>query len=180
MAGYVYQRVEHSKITSDAEGKVIGSRSVFTHETDENGNFKEPTREDYVLNGNRWVPDNNNKQIEDKKALEEKETKTPTTSEKNGKFLDGDILVAERNGFCVYAVYADDTSAYWVLKSYPNPIKDEFIYESGKKINFSTIEGVTFEDFKRASREDAFAVEKFIEKAFGYKWDWRNKEIIKV
>ena len=57
MKNYFYQRIETNVLT-DKDGKRAGKKSVFTRESDENGNLKEPVIENYVLDKGTWALDN--------------------------------------------------------------------------------------------------------------------------
>ena len=172
MKEYIYQRAEYSRISTDANGKAIGTRSVFTHETDDEGNFKEPVREDYALDNGKWIP-----AVSDGKNAENKCVENKVEAPK-GKFKDGDILKAEYSDHNEYAAYKNDTTAYWVLTTSLCPGKN-FLYGTNGEVDFEEC-GFNFDKFDRATRDEVFAVEKFVEANTGFRWDWRNKELVKV
>lgn len=170
---YIFQRVEHSKIVRGADGKYTGARSVFTQETDKDGNLKEAVHEEYNLNDNcEWESVNS---LNDKKAAN-----VSIADEKpEPKFKDGDILKAEYPTYNVYAANLDDERAHWILITSLNPGKNQFI-GLDHAIDYDSVDGVVFDDLQKATREEVFSVERFIEANTGYRWDWRNKELVKV
>ena len=170
---YIFQRVEHSKIVRGADGKYTGARSVFTQETDKDGNLKEAAHEEYNLNDNgEWESVNslNDKKVANVSIADEKP---------EPKFKDGDILKAEYPTYNVYAANLDDERAHWILITSLNPGKNQFI-GLDHAIDYDSVDGVVFDDLQKATREEVFSVERFIEANTGYRWDWRNKELVKV
>ena len=183
---YIFQRVEHSKVVRGADGKYVGARSVFTHETDKDGNLKEIAHEEYNLNDKgEWetANDGGGMYVKDAKLSEDgKHVNVTVTDEKpepKPKFKDGDILKAEYPTYNVYAANLDDEKAHWILITSLNPGKNQFI-GLDHAIDYDSVDGVVFDDLQKATREEVFSVERFIEANTGYRWDWRNKELVKV
>lgn len=175
MKEYIYQRAEYARITTDANGKVTGKRNIFTRETDEDGNLKEISNEEYNLNDGKWALSNNTSSAPIETA---KKNNIDKVEAPKGKFKDGDILKAEYSDHNEYAAYKDGSTAYWVLTTSLCPGKN-FLYGTDGEVNFEK-GGFDFDKFDRATRDEAFAVEKFIEANTGFRWDWRNKELVKV
>ena len=179
MENYIYQRIETNVLT-DKDGKTTGKKSVFTRESDENGNLKEPVIENYVLDKGSWALDS------DKNAKNNfvcDEQKKNTVVEKLpepvlGKFKDGDILKAEYPDRNVYVAYKNDTTAYWALVTSLTPGKNNLYGADGVEVKFDEY-GFNFDDFDRVTRDEVFAVERFIQQNTGFRWDWRNKTMVK-
>ena len=179
---YFYKKVEYSQITKDANGKFVGSKSVFTHETDSDGNVKEPTREDYELSEDgKWARLNSTTQNAIENNANEKKNQC---AEDCGKacaepFKDGDILKEEHPTYNVYLAYRGDKTAYWVLITSLTPGKNQFL-GLNEFVDLNTVCEVTFDSLKKATRDEVFGVERFIEANIGYRWDWRNKILAKA
>lgn len=181
---YIFQRVEHSKIVRGVDGKYTGARSVFTQETDKDGNLKEAAHEEYSLNDKgEWetVQDGGGMYVKDAKMSEDgKHAIVTVTDEKpNQKFKDGDILKAEYPTYNVYVANLNNEKAYWILITSLNPGKNQFI-GIDHVIDYDSVDGVIFDDLRKATRDEVFAVEHFIEANTGYRWDWRKKELVKA
>lgn len=183
---YIFQRVEHSKVVRGADGKYAGAKSVFTQETDKDGNLKEVAHEEYNLNDKgEWetVHDGGGMYVKDAKMSEDgKHAIVTVTDEKpNQKFKDGDILKVELGDHNAYVAYYDDENAYWVLFSSAFPGFNEFYHmsERGQLVSLEEV-GVGIDDLVKAPREEVFAVEHFITANFGYRWDWKKKELVKA
>ena len=186
---YIYQKVEHSKIVRGADGKFEGAKSVFTHETDKDGNLKEIEHKEYSLNDkmewesvNETIGDKTpaNVSIADSPQPETEKAAEPVDECKEEKFKDGDILKVELGDHNAYVAYYDDEDAYWVLFSSAFPGFNEFyhISERGQLVSLKEV-GVGIDDLVKAPREEVFAVEHFITANFGYRWDWKNKKLVK-
>lgn len=185
---YVFKESVHSVVSRDKNGDLVGSKTVIKQETDENGNLKELKRHDYELNSKgEWVENNsigNGLYIKDAKLSEDgKHVYATVTDEKpepvQGKFKDGDILKAEYPTYNVYAAYKDNQKVYWILITSLNPGKNQFIGVD-HVIDFDAVDGVVFDDLKKATRDEVFAVERFISANTGFRWDWRNKKLVRV
>lgn len=172
---YVFRQAVHSVVSRDKNGNLVGSKTVATQETDDNGNVKDPKICNYELNTKgEWVE---NKSIGDK-CEEKKEYVKPEVIPLS-KFKDGDILKAEYPAYNVYAAYKDNQKAYWILITSLNPGKNQFIGVD-HVIDFDAVDGVVFDDLKKATRDEVFAVERFISANTGFRWDWRNKKLVRV
>lgn len=170
---YVFRESVHSVVSRDKNGDLVGSKTVIKQETDENGELG-IKRRDYELNSNgEWVENNSigNGEEEKKEYVEPEVTPLP-------KFKDGDILKAEYPTYNVYAAYKDDQRAYWILITSLNPGKNQFM-GIDHVIDFDSVDGVIFEDLKKATRDEVFAVERFISTNTGFRWDWREKKLVK-
>lgn len=177
---YIFQRVEHSKVVRGADGKYTGAKSVFTQETDKDGNLKEIAHEEYNLNeSGSWEAVKNGGGLSIKGAKLSEDGKHAIVTVTDSKFKDGDILKAEYPTYNVYVANIDNDRAYWVLITSLNPGKNQFI-GIDHAIDYDSVDGVVFDDLKKATRDEVFAVERFIEANTGYRWDWRKKELVKA
>ena len=172
---YVFRESVHSVVSRDKNGDLVGSKTVIKQETDENGALKELKRHDYELNSKgEWVENNSIGNGEEEKKEYVKPEATPLS-----KFKDGDILKAEYPTYNVYAAYKDNQKAYWILITSLNPGKNQFM-GIDHVIDFDSVDGVIFEDLKKATRDEVFAVERFISANTGFRWDWREKKLVRV
>lgn len=171
---YVFRESVHSVVSRDKNGDLVGSKTVIKQETDENGELG-IKRRDYELNSKgEWVENNSIGNGKEEKEEYVKPEVIPLS-----KFKDGDILKAEYPTYNVYAAYKDNLRAYWILITSLNPGKNQFM-GIDHVIDFDSVDGVIFEDLKKATRDEVFAVERFISANTGFRWDWREKKLVRV
>lgn len=171
---YVFKESVHSVVSRDKNGDLVGSKTVIKQETDENGELG-IKRRDYELNSNgEWVENNSIGNWEEEKKEYVKPEAIPLS-----KFKDGDILKAEYPTYNAYAAYKAGGQAYWILITSLDPGKNQFM-GIDHAIDFNRVDGISFDDFKKATRDEVFAVERFISANTGFRWDWREKKLVRV